>query len=748
MERTLEDTFKLISDSKLVLPDFQREYKWSPSKQQNLLASVLLNFPIGGSLLLIGETSQFAVRKIGDREQLELGEANECEYLLDGQQRTTTLFNAFSNIFDVNSLKTSGSYTESLVDHVGSKASPLKNRWFIKVPLDDEEPTVLDFFGTRKLKFNKAKLEELEPSDIIDIFYNFNFNEKNKKGTTKKLSPFYFAAELDKKIKTPKINSQFLDECANNGLIPLFHLFNEDKNRYIHGVLERIANKITHKIKTEKGDDLDFIKETYDSQQGLLSDYSSRDDFDSNEDYWNQITQVLDYVAKNWIDDVRSYLQVDVLKSYKLSSITTNDIRRAIPIFCHLNEGGMPLDDFDLVAAKTARKLPGESTPYSLVKELSSLVADGVELSPALQSTNKGVFKKFIFNKLDVLEDNLPRGNVSKTILSVCTLLCTLPGKNVEIRKEHTSTKKLLSTDTSLVRTHFKTAVTGVLRALAFLSLKLGVSNSRKLHYDLMITPIAYILSNDNSWSSVSTLAKIEKWYWISLFSGRYIYNQSSVVIDDLNKLNSWINNDLDYPFSNNQDKLFKVENYSSEACLLRTQKNGEYIEEPPQEAIKTAILQFVLSANPYDFDMNNQNRLTSFTTVNDDELTFIAADDDSKVILEDHHIVPFGDVTTLGEKTETIRSNKNHIMNSPCNRVYISKFANRAIGKMGPKRYFDSFKNEEYIIPSHFIPKSFGNVDFESIENKYLDKVLSERFQSLKSEVKKRLSDLDQKIT
>ena len=85
--------------------------------------------------------------------------------------------------------------------------------------------------------------------------------------------------------------------------------------------------------------------------------------------------------------------------------------------------------------------------------------------------------------------------------------------------------------------------------------------------------------------------------------------------------------------------------------------------------------------------------------------------------------------------------------MNSPCNRVYISKSANRNIGKMGPKRYFDSFKNEEYIIPSHFIPKKFGNVDFESIENNYLTEVLKERFEFLKTEVKRRLSDLDQKI-
>lgn len=54
MERSLSDTFKKINDQTLLLPDFQRDYKWGTAKQQSLLASILLKFPVGSSLILEG----------------------------------------------------------------------------------------------------------------------------------------------------------------------------------------------------------------------------------------------------------------------------------------------------------------------------------------------------------------------------------------------------------------------------------------------------------------------------------------------------------------------------------------------------------------------------------------------------------------------------------------------------------------------------------------------------------------------
>ena len=43
----LSDIFEDADKKNLVLPEFQREFKWSVDKQANLLASVSLAFPVG-----------------------------------------------------------------------------------------------------------------------------------------------------------------------------------------------------------------------------------------------------------------------------------------------------------------------------------------------------------------------------------------------------------------------------------------------------------------------------------------------------------------------------------------------------------------------------------------------------------------------------------------------------------------------------------------------------------------------------
>jgi hypothetical protein len=749
MERTLEETFRQINEFKLLLPDFQREYKWSPNKQQNLLASVLLNFPIGGSLLLKGETSQFAVRKIGDREQVKFDQATECEFLLDGQQRTTTLFNAFSNVFDVNKMRTETNNITSLTEYVASKASPLKNRWYMKVPIGDVNSGTLDFFGAETLQFDKSQLDEYEPSDIIDVFYNDNFNETNKKAIKNVLSPFYYASELDKGVRVPKINTKYLQECADKGLIPLYQLLTEEQDRYIADVLERIASKIMLEIKSEKGGDFDYIKRVYNENVGLLDDYNSKDDITSENEYKELVSQILDKAAKRWREDVKNHLVIDVLKTYKLSSITTTDIRRAIPIFCHLNEGGMPLDDFDLISAKTARKLPSDKIQYSLGKELSTAVSNGIKLSVHTLNNHIMDYTKFSFESLDVLEDGLPRGYVSKTILSVCTILCTHFEGN--IKKESTSTKTLLKTDITLVRQYFNVAVTGVLRALAFISLRLGISNAKKLHYELMLTPIAYIFANDENWNSKDAHNKLEQWYWISIFSGRYANNQSSVVIADLNHLNCWINKQEQSPFANYKKKMFEIENYSSANCLLRAKdEDGNYKEEPPSTAIRTGMFQYILSLQPFDFTMDKQDkkrRLAAykFANVESKTLGFIdSTNDDDTIKLNDHHILPLGDTKEVGQKTQELREDKNHILNSPLNRTYISQNENLKISSMGPKKYFNAFKEDDFIRKSHCLPEGFATLDFISLETDAFSDVLKQRLELIKDSLNERLSDLN----
>lgn len=84
-----------VRTGRLALPDFQREFVWNPSRVVELIDSVSRQWPIG-SLLLLSGPQPFAIRPIDSGpavpdEELDL-------YILDGQQRVTSLFHAVADV--------------------------------------------------------------------------------------------------------------------------------------------------------------------------------------------------------------------------------------------------------------------------------------------------------------------------------------------------------------------------------------------------------------------------------------------------------------------------------------------------------------------------------------------------------------------------------------------------------------------------------------------------------------------------
>lgn len=85
-----------IEIGKLKLPDFQRDYNWSPSKVIKLMDSIQKNHP-SGSLLFLKVNSQ---QQVITERQFEAAPNSEVstEYLvLDGQQRLTSCYYVFYN---------------------------------------------------------------------------------------------------------------------------------------------------------------------------------------------------------------------------------------------------------------------------------------------------------------------------------------------------------------------------------------------------------------------------------------------------------------------------------------------------------------------------------------------------------------------------------------------------------------------------------------------------------------------------
>lgn len=81
----------------MALPDFQRNFVWDPRETEELIESVCQNFP-AGSLLRIKNSHGFffTPREVQAAPKLD---GHEPSYLiLDGQQRLTSLYQAFYGV--------------------------------------------------------------------------------------------------------------------------------------------------------------------------------------------------------------------------------------------------------------------------------------------------------------------------------------------------------------------------------------------------------------------------------------------------------------------------------------------------------------------------------------------------------------------------------------------------------------------------------------------------------------------------
>ena len=141
---TLGELLDEEKSGRLVLPDFQREFVWDVNQQRNLLATVLVRIPISSLLILEGKKGDFA-EKIMCMKRSFMTESQEYEkyYLLDGQQRLSTMKNCFSNIYSMNSSCKDWKEVFKNIDN-----GKLKYRWFLKV-----EAYEADIFGLKYLKF-------------------------------------------------------------------------------------------------------------------------------------------------------------------------------------------------------------------------------------------------------------------------------------------------------------------------------------------------------------------------------------------------------------------------------------------------------------------------------------------------------------------------------------------------------------------------------------------------------------------
>ena len=96
--RALKELLGEIHSGMTVLPDFQRDFVWDPRETQELVLSIASNYPAGSLLRVRDKHGYFACREFEGAPKID-GKKHTF-LVLDGQQRLTSLYQAFFGVGD------------------------------------------------------------------------------------------------------------------------------------------------------------------------------------------------------------------------------------------------------------------------------------------------------------------------------------------------------------------------------------------------------------------------------------------------------------------------------------------------------------------------------------------------------------------------------------------------------------------------------------------------------------------------
>lgn len=98
ISRTFTGLISDIEKGEIKIPQFQRDFVWDIKKSAKLMDSIVKGYPIGTFIFWRTKERLRSIRNLGGFDLPELSENEALDYVLDGQQRLTTLFATLKGI--------------------------------------------------------------------------------------------------------------------------------------------------------------------------------------------------------------------------------------------------------------------------------------------------------------------------------------------------------------------------------------------------------------------------------------------------------------------------------------------------------------------------------------------------------------------------------------------------------------------------------------------------------------------------
>ena len=175
----LSDLLQQVQLGQIQLPDFQRSWVWDDDRIRDLLASISKGFPVGAIMTLDADAEiRFGTRPI---EGVELNGVEPSVFLLDGQQRLTSLYQAMLHPGPVDTKDNRGKKikrwyyidmlkaTDDTTDREEAIFSVPENH---KITQDFGRETVLDL-STREFEYKNHMMPTERLLDHDDWLYDY-----------------------------------------------------------------------------------------------------------------------------------------------------------------------------------------------------------------------------------------------------------------------------------------------------------------------------------------------------------------------------------------------------------------------------------------------------------------------------------------------------------------------------------------------------------------------------------------------
>lgn len=723
----LLDLLDKIDKNEIILPDFQRDYVWirDDDKIVDFIASVLAQLPLGNIITFKDSFRSFANKEIGFNKSIVFDNKDkQVSFLLDGQQRVTTLSLVFSDRIFRKIKK--NPYLYSPMDLV--QKDKIRRRYVLQLPNLENEDNCADLFGLKTLCFpfkstSKVPFCSYEIIDMIKMeTFTFASNDKNR-------NVWYYPSE--ESYENVDYVQRIVLGASKNYQIPLYLL--TDHIDIVEQILENISSKIVNVIKIRyPKNQINKIKE-YMRQNGKYKELNL-DDM-SNEKIYASFLGILESCKKNWPKNMIKYL-TKCIENIKLLEIDITDESpaRAINMYEALNRGGAKLTTYDLIIARAASVSNYNTISYAEQNKniISTYYNEDIF---SIVAKNTGVVD---WNSKDYLQTINRNGEIAPIVINqFLNLLCFVANyadSNYQMPKmiltkisnDCCKAKAQLNLDASKIVAFSPLAMKSIIDALMVLQFKCGIYNVSQIDYNLLLFPLSYIMylyesktiGKDKLDNLINILCGL---FMYCIFTGEYSYDQSTVVMKHLEWAHNWILCDkVPTPFAskenivNNIDKLvLNVQKYNDLSVLLFEN------DQVPKKAVRNSILHYVLSEKPHDFIVNPKiDKLCAYKL----DLEF-----------EIHHVVPLASAKTIKESTRDLRDRRD-LLNSPLNLAIISKDANREISSMKIYEYKDNINST--FLSDYRLPSAIIDFDYKKDSSEKLKDALKQRYDYLKSDI------------